>query len=286
MVNKIGMCAIAFILVFSSSQAQISTGTAVLPMNYEISFGSGAMNKIGFKNMVPYPAAYPCSVSVDSSDFYFISRDCGTCMYYCPCEIIGSVRPFYISEKSTNQLGNQSFLDSADTSVFKKVAVGSNCFDKTSGSTCLLPSVSPGKFNTYCRSYGWSKPIIVRTKKNKYVLMTLTPRYSLSCDESGPPPYQCNSYVSTIEIHWFRQNSGAFNFNGVFVSTQYSGGNQSEHSIPSRAYTKITQGPQRGFYDILGRKQMDQSANKLWQQKIKSGIFTDGRSVHLLFVFP
>jgi hypothetical protein len=287
MMKKVIIAIAVVIVFFHIASGQIKTGSATLKMNCEISFRSGAMHEIGFKNDIPYPASYPCSTSVDTFDFFFISRDCGTCTYYCPCELVGSARPFYISKKSINQIGKENRLDITDTSVVNKVFSMKNCFIASDSSVCVLPSISTGNINRYCQSYDWSHPLIALTKQNKYVLMTLTPLYQQSCDMTIPTYPDCRSYVGSIAISWFLQQDGTTNFNGVFTSIIPNAGKLSGQSAAVYTQPQLSRFNNAGIFDILGRRLPPKVANTMrLHETFNSKIFISEKSSHVVLLFP
>ena len=99
MSTKLVLAMIILYPLFHSLPAQITTGNATLGMNTALSFKSGKIFTSGNQSQL-FQIGFPCSLSVDSADLFFLSHDCGTCMYYCPCEIVGSTGLFIFQKKT------------------------------------------------------------------------------------------------------------------------------------------------------------------------------------------
>ena len=276
--------------LFHSLPAQITTGNATLGMNTALSFKSGKIFTSGNQSQL-FQIGFPCSLSVDSADLFFLSHDCGTCMYYCPCEIVGSTRAFYISKKTINQLGVENKLDLTDTVAFKKIEYTKSCFNPLDSAKCFLPSIALGLFGQYCPTFQWSQPLIVQTMQNKniskYVLLYMTPQYEQSCDP-GPPPGTgiCKSYTGSIKVNWFIQNDGTTNFKGIYVAVKSSNTPRVSEKSNYAERNNIINLNNKNLFDILGRKV---SCSQLKDAEILGStnhrIFIDGKSNKILFLF-
>jgi hypothetical protein len=280
---------VVIVALFYPASALIKSGTATLRMNEAISFTSG-------KAFIPNEAwsgpfvqtGAPCSLSVDSIDLFFLSHDCGTCLYYCPCELLGSARAFYISQKSIDQLGMENNLNLGDTTVFNKIESKKNCFEATDSNGCFLPSVASGQWVRFCPSYQWGRqplPLIVSTSQKKHVVIGLIPYYEESCSSLPEPMRECRSYVASINLQWFMQTDGTANFKGIFTAVKFSNSSPYDEGNNHIVLSRIAQS-NSGLFDILGRKM---SYPLLKSMKIigsvNHGIFVDENSRMVLLLF-
>ncbi len=192
---------------------------------------------------------YLCSSLLDPGDFYFLSHDCGTCTWYCPCEVMGSAKPIFVSKKKMNELVLSIPLNLNDTSCFRKVDSGRSCIYMGDTSHCYLPSLACGSFAAIGRLINWTFPWVVMTAQKKYVLIRLAQVLGESVDEYGPPPWPVHYYTNSIILTWSLQTNGTTNFNGI--SSIADG--RAFHSRETTVAMHLSSA-QINLYDLLGRK--------------------------------
>jgi hypothetical protein len=246
------MAVTAAAALFHPASATIKSGMTTIKMNEAISFASGKSFAPPVWNGKFLQTGVPCSLSVDSLDLFFLSHDCGTCMYYCPCELLGSARTFYISNKSIDQIGKENSLNLNDSAVFIKVESTKNCFQFKGADGCFLPSVAPGSQGRFCPGYQWTQPLplIVATAQKKYAVAAVVPHFEQSCSPEPGPVADCRSYVATISLQWFLQTDGTADFRGIHTGVIPANPPSSGKEIGSFAAPRIA----RGLFDVLGRR--------------------------------
>jgi hypothetical protein len=195
--------------------AAINSGTAVMNMNNGLTFQMNNTLSRSIKDSQGYSIGVPCSPAHDSLDFFFFSRDCGTCMYYCPCELVGCGRAFYVSKKSINQIGSAP-VNLTDSATFIPVRYTGICYPNNDSNKCFLPAVTIDHHGTLCVNYDWSQPLIVMTAIKKYAVLELVPSYSKSCDPMDTG--YCRTYTSSVRVNWYLQTDGTTNFTGIRTS--------------------------------------------------------------------
>jgi hypothetical protein len=234
--------------------AQIVSGSDMLEMNSAISFHSDTVLHSKLASTI---GGAPCALGVGSADIFFTSYDCGTCLHYCPCDEVGSVRPFYISEKSINQLGSETLIDLTDTANFKKIDTRKSCFYIPDSTACFLPSVA---FNINmssgrCRTFPEGKPIIVTTSDGNYAVVSINKGFGESCDRDVVPPQQdCHPFINALILHWFKQKNGSLSFKGILTEALSSGKRNSVEETDGKKINGLTHNANTGLFDILGRK--------------------------------
>jgi hypothetical protein len=272
--------------LFYPSYGAIKSGTTILKMNNAVSFASGSAYPLtSWNSSFTDPLkGVPCSVSIDSLDLFFLSANCGTCFYYCPCELLGSARPFYISKKSIDQIGKGNNLNLNDTAAFRKVASGKNCIETSDSAGCILPSVSPR--GSFCPKYQWTQPLplIVTTAQNNYTVIRLIPQYQESCSPETLP--ECQTYVASIALQWFMQTDGTTDFRGIFTGVKSTNSSPLNGGGTHVALSQFARSGHRGLFDILGRKSpYSHMKIKKPTDQAKNGILFDEKSGKVLFLF-
>lgn len=218
-------------VLFTLSNAKIISGVGTLQMNTAINFTSA-------KVFSPKITAH-CSTSIDSADLMFFSHDCGTCMYYCPCEIINSVKPFYTSKLKLSEIISLKSLDLKDTNSFLKIDTTRYC----KSPWLLIDTNNSCYFPGSCWKINWTSPLIAQTSQKKYVLVSMTTVIGTSCDPMMPPAYaDCRNYTQVVVLHWYLQTDGTTDFYGI-TSTINS---------PVQSIKSCTTNGE--LFDILGRK--------------------------------
>ena len=240
--------------LFARVDALIIEGQGVLQMNNAICFASKNVFQPTYEKQIPPYWQYPCSLSIDSADLYFLSHDCGTCMFYCACELISSVRPFFVFRKPLDSLFIDGSLNLKDTNSFIAIDSSVSCFIRDT-THCYLPSIIPVSEQVAsgpaesCRRIDWSLPLIAVTSQKKYVLITMAITTAQSCDVEGPPPWNCSTYIKSVNLQWFLQTDGTPNFRGITgIAQEKSRFRGAEVSFNS---SRAMRGD---LFDILGRK--------------------------------
>jgi hypothetical protein len=231
---------------FIGANAAIIEGRGVLQMNTAINFTSKHVFQPIYEKQSPYHREYPCSLSIDSADIFFLSHDCGLCMYYCPCELIGSVRPFFVLKKPLNSLLMAGALNLRDISSLAIVDSSGSCFNRDTVN-CYLPSIIYGFGQGSCGKIDWSLPLIAVTLQRRYVLIEMNITTAQSCDPTLPG--SCHTYTSAVNLHWFLQTDGTPNFQGVTAIAQEN--NLHENAEVSYNSSRVITGE---LFDLLGRK--------------------------------
>jgi hypothetical protein len=223
-------------VLLGSTSAAILQGTTTLDMNRAIRFDSAKVFTAPAGSIIT--SQYPCSLSVNAGDLHFVSHDCGTCTWYCPCEIIGSVRPFYAAKKPTEVLSTFRSINLNDTAAFKKVD------SSKTGATCYLPALASLGFSSLASGrINWSFPLVVLTAQKKYVLVKLDSLLTRSYDPFYP---QFGGYYTrAVILHWFLQTDGTTNFFGI---------TSADKNLIPRGLSSRHRLQQDQVFDILGRK--------------------------------
>lgn len=228
------------LILFVQVRAQIVTGTETLQKNWYLNIFQDKTAQLPQGDYFLTRYVPNCLMNNDSMDVFFVSNDCGTCMFYCECAYLGSARPFYLVKFSVNTWSFSSPLYLQDTALFQS-------FGKIQRSdTCYLPEIATKKSlvnpGLPSRDFdGWYVFLVQRAGGPLYALAQVTSDISDGCGyyASG----YCNSYVYSVTIRWYLQMNGTIDFRGVLT--------QAVVSHPLRA---LPAGNSLEVFNILGKR--------------------------------
>jgi hypothetical protein len=209
---KTVICLLLCLLLFGQARAQIIIGTETLQKNWYV-------NILQDKTVRLLPSDYfltryvpNCKMYNDSMDVFFVSNDCGTCMFYCECAYLGSARDFYLVKVPMDAWLLSQPLYLHDTATFQSI-------QKIQRSdTCYLPEIATKKSlvnpGLPSRSFdGWYVFSVQRAGGPLYALAQVTSDISDGCGYYVPG--YCNSYVYSVTVRWYLQMNGTTDFRGV-----------------------------------------------------------------------
>jgi hypothetical protein len=216
MKRKTVLCLLSCLVMFVSVRAQLVYGTQTLQRNWFLNILQNNKTQLPVGPGSNYLTRYVpnCTMANDSMDVFFVSNDCGTCMFYCECAYFGSARPFYLVKFSVNTWFFSSPLYLQDTVLFKSI----ERIQKSD--TCYLPAIATTKsgFNPGMPSRNfdaWYVFSVQRAGRNLYALAQVISDISDGCGYYLPG--YCNSYVYSVAVQWYLQTNGTIDFHGVFT---------------------------------------------------------------------
>jgi len=249
MKSYILFAAVWLVLVFAESYAEIIDGHCSIEMNSAASFQRGTTFALPWEEYELHWEV-PCSLCLDSLDLFFLSHDCATSLFYCPCEVLGSARPFYLARKQISTQILESPLATSDTTLFELIDTGTSLF-KYDDTACYAPCIGSKTVwenrrrnfgNSYVFQSHWSTQ-----NKPVFVFANVTAISATSC--YTPVPLEdpvCGSYIKSLAVRWYLQTDG---------STDFSQGDFTENrASPISTSRRLPQRETSALYDVRGRR--------------------------------
>lgn len=214
---------VLFYCTVSQAVAEIISGTNFVQYNHDITFSpytdsenewDSTTHGSDGSNLV-----YTCSApSVSEIDFFVAEEQVGVCTYICHALAIGSPRPFYLSKIQFGEYDFSQELRLDATAEFIKIdTVTIDTHTKYVDSVnCYLPhiiidDIDDNGYEEYTDiDFG-----IFKNRDGNCILITFTPVFDISFENTGLPDPAGHTYLKGYEINWFLQNDGSLEFDDI-----------------------------------------------------------------------